>query len=175
MPPKQTVSAGSTIKAMDIAVPTMSVGRKAHSAGARSAPTVSPISFEPYRSLPMPDPAPGNWKIRTHYDQGAFQLGVINYPYTPADRAAKDDLEGVIHRALDHPVIPLTSWNGCSAPHNTVTGRATSSSFGLDLDAWYRSETKRSFNVEDPNEWFEIKSSMPTVGVRSEQKIGTGI
>ena len=125
--------------------------------------------------LPLPEPMPGNWRNKTQYNQGAFQFGVLNYPYSPVDRLAKADLDGIVHSALDHPAISLTMWNGTSAPHNAITGRATTSRYGMDLDNLYKSEMKRAYEVGDFKAWFDAKASMHTVGVRSEQKIGVGI
>jgi hypothetical protein len=179
VPKKAMIYAGSAIKLDETLSALAPKGtRRPRTAGSkqlRKSPSMPATSFAPYRSLPMPEPLPGNWKIRTQYENGAFQLGVINYPYTPADRGAKSDLDGVIHRSLDHPVIPLTMWNGTSAPHNAITGRATTSRFGLDIADWYKSEMKRAYEVTDFAAWHEAKASSHAVGVRSEQKIGVGI
>ncbi|KAG8469479.1 hypothetical protein KFE25_005934 [Diacronema lutheri] len=178
VPQKESVFASSAIKDVVYKMQTTPTGmRRARTAKTRAfkPPEAPAVSFAAFRSLPMPEPLPGKWRLRTQYDKGAFQLGVIYYPYTPADRAASADLEGVIHRALDHPVIPLTVWNGTSAPHNSITGRATTSRYGLNLDEWYKSEMKHAYEVKDFKAFLEAKSSMPRVGVRSEQKIGVGI
>lgn len=175
---KESVFASSKMNTIDYKMSLIPTGmrrpRKASSMTKAKA-QLPEVSFEPYRSLPMPEPLPGNWRIRTQYDKGAFQLGVIHYPYTPADRDAAADLEGVIHRALDHPVIPLTVWNGTSAPHNSITGRATTSRYGIDLTSTYKSEMKHAYEVPDFKAFLVTSSSMPSVGVRSEQKIGVGI
>lgn len=176
--PPESVFASSTMKHVEYKVQTIPTGmRRPHTAKSSSLkPAAVPeVSFAPYRSLPMPEPLPGDWHKRTHYDQGAFQLGVINYPYTPADKGAIEDLEGVIHAALDHATIPLTVWNSTSAPHNAVTGRATSSRYGLNLEAFYTTEMKRAFEVRDYRAFLDAKSRMAPIGVRSEQKIGVGI
>mmetsp|Transcript_13404 Transcript_13404/g.39507 ORF Transcript_13404/g.39507 Transcript_13404/m.39507 type:complete len:233 (+) Transcript_13404:100-798(+) len=179
VPEKVELQAGASLR--DQSLPTRSpipTGMRVRpkTAQARlSKPKAADVSFLPYRTLPMPEPLPGDWNVRSQYQYGAFQLGVIKYPYTLADKLAAKDLEGVIHRSLDHPVIPLTMWNGCSAPHNAVTGRATSSRYGIDVEAWYKTETRRAYEVPDPKAWLELKANTPSVGARSEQKIGSGI
>jgi hypothetical protein len=186
-PLKETMFAGSLTKAAELTPQPVSAARSTARSTARprsasstmqrtrTPPVVQPTSFMPFRVLPLPEPLPGNWRIKTQYAQGAFQLGVINYPYTPADRGAKADLDGIVHGALDHPSIPLTMWNGTSSPHNTITGRATTSRYGMDLENLYKSEMKRAYEIGDFKAWFEAKAGMHSVGVRSEQKIGVGI
>ncbi|KAJ1632579.1 hypothetical protein T492DRAFT_987775 [Pavlovales sp. CCMP2436] len=168
--------AGSLIKEAPprvVAPPGMRRPRSA--APHRRMPDPPAVSFAPYRKLQMPEPMPGDWWLRTQYDNGAFQLGVIHYPYTQTDRPAQSDIEGFIHRALDHPSVPLNSWNGTSAPHNSVTGRATTSRYGIDMDSYYKSESQRAYEIGDFTEYFVRQARIHSVGVRSEQRIDVTI
>lgn len=118
----------------------------------------------------LPEAPPGDFRRKSHFNNGAFLHGVLKYPFTRQDLLAKEDMEDVVARRLDHPTMPLTASNSVSAPHNTITGSASSSSFLINPRYFYSSESARAFAVSEPKEFLKTSKSAPRVGMRTEQR-----
>lgn len=55
-------------------------------------------------------------------DTGPPMLGISGMAVTALERAYREEFEGVIAAACDHPYVATTAWNRGSAPHNLITG-----------------------------------------------------
>ena len=89
----------------------------------------------------------------------APMVGVLTYPYSPAERLYYDDFSALVARTIDHPYMITTQSSAGSTPHDLLAASAYT----------YRSKWQTEhMNAFQPKSYVEAKTTL-AAGIRSEQ------
>ena len=106
-------------------------------------------------------------------DVGPPMLGISGMAISTLERIYREEFEGVLANACDHPYVSTTAWNQGSIPHNLVTGSALSphffSSTGPGGRSSWASEYTVSFYKRSRSDQLRANDPLKAVGIRAEQ------